>query len=172
MGQSWLNYMSSGCFRVAGASNAIHSVAMHGNASQSKGVARTLNSHATQSLVRLNAIPKGLHTMANNNLVEDMREAIRRAQEAGVTTRSVIHGERLTGHGRDGIYPSILINDLDRPEGVPGALMCAIESFHWAQVEVKGNDTTLIFEGKTRLTVSGGVVEYVTGGTMSSLATQ
>jgi hypothetical protein len=72
--------------------------------------------------------------------------------------RNVINGERLSGHrtGAGTTYPEILI--LDRPEY--GSMICTIESFHWADVTIKGKTIELCFEGKVDLAIRGGVVQY------------
>lgn len=73
--------------------------------------------------------------------------------------RQVRDGERLSGHGNatEG-YPEIFILDGKGPGG--GSLICSIESFHWADVEVKDGTTELWFEGKLCLAVSDGIVVY------------
>ena len=74
--------------------------------------------------------------------------------------RQVIDGERLSGHKDEasGRFPTIIISDLPH-----GTVTCAIESFHWAEVTVKGDTspvTELQFENGTCITVSDGIVEY------------
>jgi len=73
--------------------------------------------------------------------------------------RQVIDGERLSGHGTaSGGYPEILIFDGKGMGG--GALICSIESFHWADVVIRGNTTKLWFENKTCISVEDGIVQY------------
>jgi hypothetical protein len=73
--------------------------------------------------------------------------------------RKVIDGERLSGHGDgSGEYPEILISD-----GIgagTGSMICSIQSFHWADVVVKGGKTELWFENRLCLSIPNGIVEY------------
>ena len=73
--------------------------------------------------------------------------------------RKVIDGERLSGHGNAAVgYPEILIYD-----GIgagQGSMICSIQSFHWADVVVKGGQTELWFENGVCLAIPEGLVEY------------
>jgi hypothetical protein len=81
-------------------------------------------------------------------------------------SRSVIHGERLSGHGDETIgRPEIIVFD-----GEQGSMLFSIESFHWADVKVtkrpdpeNGPDTVteLCFQGKTSVVIVDGFVQYV-----------
>jgi hypothetical protein len=44
-----------------------------------------------------------------------------------------------------------------------GALICTIEGFHWARVEVKTRATELWFEDKVCVAVKDGIVQYSDG---------
>ncbi|HEX4273980.1 MAG TPA: hypothetical protein VHZ74_01430, partial [Bryobacteraceae bacterium] len=71
----------------------------------------------------------------------------------------VIDGEKLSGHRNDrGQYPDICISDGKGPGG--GSMLFSIQSFHWADVVVKGNTTELWFENKMCLAIPDGVVQY------------
>jgi len=73
--------------------------------------------------------------------------------------RQVIDGERLSGRrNSSGSYPAIYILDGQGPGG--GSMMCSIQSFHWAEVAVKGETTELWFENKLCLAIPDGIVEY------------
>jgi hypothetical protein len=39
-------------------------------------------------------------------------------------------------------------------------MICTIEAFHWVRVQVRGETTTLWFEDRTCLEVTGGIVEF------------
>lgn len=73
--------------------------------------------------------------------------------------RQVIDGERLSGHRNgSGHDPVIYVADGIGEGG--GSMICAIQSFHWADVIVSGDMTELVFEGKVRLAISSGIVQY------------
>jgi len=42
-----------------------------------------------------------------------------------------------------------------------GFLMFGIQSFHWADVAISGDTTDLAFEGRVRVRVVGGSVQYL-----------
>jgi hypothetical protein len=76
--------------------------------------------------------------------------------------RQVVDGERLSGHGtQESGYPEILIFD---GIGVKdGSLICSIQSFHTANVVVKGTTTELWFEwfeSRLCLVIPDGIVKY------------
>ena len=77
-----------------------------------------------------------------------------------MTTREVRNGERLCGHKTSaGDYPEIIIKDGSGPNG--GALICAIQSFHWCEVaDADENGTILRFENRTTLAIVNGIVLY------------
>jgi hypothetical protein len=71
----------------------------------------------------------------------------------------LIDGERLSGHrSKTRGYPEILIYD---GQGAGhGSMMCSIQGFHWAEVKMKQNKTELWFEGRTCISISGGILQY------------
>ena len=74
--------------------------------------------------------------------------------------RSVIDGERLSGHRQPGAvgYPQIDVRDGEGLGG--GSRLFSIDSFHWADVVVNGDTTELWFENKVCVTISDGLVQY------------
>ena len=71
--------------------------------------------------------------------------------------RRVVDGERLSGRGNgSGAYPEIFIMTGQGTGG--GELICSITGFHWVDVKLRKQDTLLDFEGKTRLSISDGIV--------------
>ena len=72
--------------------------------------------------------------------------------------KQVTQAERLTGHYVADHYPPIGIYDCIGAGN--GSLICSIQSFHYCDVEVTGIKTTLVFEGKTRLEISDGIITY------------
>jgi hypothetical protein len=79
-----------------------------------------------------------------------------------MTNRLVKHGERLTGHGNGNGSPEIHIMSGNGPGN--GSLICVLQCFHWCGVTVststRGALTILDFEGKTKVAITDGVVEY------------
>jgi len=74
--------------------------------------------------------------------------------------RDVRDGERLSGHPKSpGEFPEIHVLDGVGPGG--GSLMFGIQSFHWADVAISGDTTDLAFEGRVRVRVVGGSVQYL-----------
>ena len=72
--------------------------------------------------------------------------------------RLVVNGERLSGHSTTNEYPELYVRTDEGPGG--GAMICTIEAFHWVRVQVRGETTTLWFEDRTCLEVTGGIVEF------------
>ena len=76
--------------------------------------------------------------------------------------RLVVNGETLSGHGNPDSTtdecPELSVLTGEGPGG--GALICSIQCFHWCRVKVRGGTTTLWFEDRPCLRVTGGIVEY------------
>lgn len=78
------------------------------------------------------------------------------------STKRMVDGERLYGRMKGEVdYPEITVYDGQGPGG--GAWMFSIRGFKWADVVLKGSTTELRFENKTRVTISGGIVDCVRG---------
>jgi len=71
--------------------------------------------------------------------------------------RELVNGDRISGHGREDVgYPELIVKTA--PE--KGSMLFTIESFHWADVRIDGDKTTLTFEGLVPVTLEGAHVQY------------
>lgn len=99
------------------------------------------------------------HMVTAQEMKDNAETVTARVDKPGITIkwRPVVDGERLDGHGREEAgYPEIMV--MTRPD--KGSMLFVIQSFHYADVSVDSDGTTLTFEGAFPVRIDGGHVDY------------